>query len=395
MAIMPTKSDYYEVLGVERTASDKEIASAYRKLAIRYHPDSNPDDPNATERFKEAAEAYEVLRDAEKRARYDRYGHAGVGGGAEGFHSVEDIFEAFGDIFGGGVFGEFFGGGGGGGASRRSRRTRRGADLRCDVTLTLEESATGVSKKVRFKRSELCQTCQGSGARPGAGRDTCRHCGGHGQIVQSAGILRVQTTCPACHGAGVVITEPCDGCRGNGYVPRMAELTVAIPAGVDDGMRVRIQGEGEPSPDGGTPGDCYCFIKIKKHHLFQRDSRNLILELPISYSQAALGATIEVPTLTGPDHLEIPRGTQSGDVFRIRSRGMPDPRGGPTGDLLVQTFIETPKKLNTKQEQLLRQLAELEHVDVTPRRQSFLDKLRHYFTGDTDSEQENDSHESQ
>jgi molecular chaperone DnaJ len=391
MAIMATKTDYYETLGVSRTASDKEIASAYRKLAIRYHPDSNPDDPQATERFKEAAEAYEVLRDPEKRARYDRYGHAGVAGtGAEGFHSVEDIFEAFGDIFGGGVFGEFFGGGN----ARRARRSRRGADLRCDVELTLEEAAEGVKKTVRFKRSELCEQCSGSGARPGAGRETCRHCGGQGQIIQSAGILRVQTTCPTCRGAGVVITEPCDGCRGNGYVPRMAELTVAIPQGVDDGMRVRIPGEGEPSPDGGTPGDCYCFIKIKKHHLFQRDARNLILELPIAYTQAVLGARIEVPTLSGPDHLEIPRGTQSGDVFRIRSRGMPDPRGGPTGDLLVQTFIETPKKLTQKQEELLRQLAELEHVEVTPRRKTFLDKLRAYFTGEAHSEQENEKDES-
>jgi molecular chaperone DnaJ len=390
MANMVSKNDYYEVLGVSRTASEKEIATAYRKLAIRYHPDSNPDDPMATEKFKEAAEAYEVLRDAEKRARYDRYGHAGVAGAAEGFHSVEDIFEAFGDIFGGGVFGEFFGGG----SARRTRRTRRGADLRCDVQLTLEEAAAGVKKTVRFKRSELCQACGGSGARSGASRDTCRHCGGHGQIVQSAGILRVQTTCPTCHGAGVVITEPCDGCRGNGYVPRTAELTVAIPAGVDDGMRVRIQGEGEPSPDGGPPGDCYCFIKVRKHHLFHREGRHLILELPITFSQAALGARIEVPTLAGPDHLEIPRGTQSGDVFRIPSRGMPDPRNGPMGDLLVHTVIETPKKLSPKQEDLLRQLAELEHADVSPRRKSFLDKLRAYFTGDEHPEQEDESDES-
>ncbi len=384
MATMASKRDYYEILGVSRTATDAEIASAYRKMAIRYHPDSHPDDPEATEKFKLAAEAYEVLRDPEKRARYDRYGHAGVEGAARDFHSVEDIFDAFGDIFGGGIFGDLFGGG------RRSRRPRRGADVRCDVELTLEEAASGVKKNIRFQRNEICSTCGGTGAKSNAARETCRHCGGRGQIVQSAGILRVQTVCPTCRGAGVVITESCEQCRGRGYTPKTVELTVGIPAGIDTGMRVRLAGEGEPSPDGGPAGDCYCFVTVREHHLFERDGPNLILRLPITYCQAALGAKVAVPTLEGRDELEIPRGTQSGDVFRLRGRGMPDARGGPRGDLLVETYIETPKKLTPKQEELLRELAELEQSDVTPHRKSFLEKLRDYFTGEGEDEQDDE-----
>lgn len=374
---MATKRDYYDVLGVSRSARESEIAAAYRKLAIRYHPDSHPDDPEATEKFKEAAEAYEVLRDPEKRVRYDRYGHAGLEGSAASFHSVEDIFDAFGDIFQGGIFGDLFGGG------PRTRRRRRGADIRCDLELTLEEAAKGAKKKVRFERSEICHTCSGSGARPGSSRETCRHCGGRGQIVQSAGILRVQTTCPSCRGAGAVITERCPDCQGQGFVARHIELIITLPPGVDEGRPFRLSGEGEPSPDGGPPGDCYCFVSIKRHHLFQRDGKNLILQLPITYCQAALGAAIQVPTLSGPAELAVPRGTQSGDVFSLRGRGMPDPRGGPVGDLLVQTFIETPKRLSPKQEELLRQLAELEKSDVTPQRKSFLTKLREYFSGES------------
>jgi molecular chaperone DnaJ len=305
------------------------------------------------------------------------------------FDNVEDIFEAFGDIFGGGLFGEMFGGG------RRSRRPHRGNDVRCDVKLTLEEAATGVSKRVRFSRNEVCAKCGGSGAKPGASRETCRQCGGRGQIVQTAGILRVQTTCPTCRGAGVIVTEWCDGCRGQGVVPRSVEMNVRIPPGVDDGTRVRVQGEGEPSPDGGPPGDCYCFVSVKRHRLFQRDGRNLILQLPITYCQAALGATLDVPTMSGPEKLDVPRGTQSGDVFRMRGRGMPDLRGASPGDLLVQTYIETPKKLTAKQEELLRQLAELERTEVTPHRKSFLEKLRGYFTGEQAADDEDGSNESE
>lgn len=377
---MAVKRCYYEILGVEKSADKRSIARAYRKLAIKYHPDSNPDDQRATDLFREATEAYEILNDDEKRSRYDQYGHAGVEGAAHQFHSTEDIFEAFGEIFGGSVFGDFFGGGGGGGR-RGGRRRRRGNDVRADITLTLEEAASGVEKMIKFSRNERCTTCEGSGAKPGTSPDTCSTCGGHGQVLQSAGILRVQTTCPHCRGAGVVIQDPCSDCRGRGVQSRAVELEVSIPAGVDDGMRVRLSGEGESSPDGGPNGDCYCFIQVKRHDLFQRDGNNLILQLPISYTQAALGAEIKVPTLAGTDPLEIKRGTQSGEVFTIRGRGMPDPQGGAKGDLLVQTFIETPRKLTTEQEQLLRQLAELEHVEVSPQRKSFLEKLKDYLPG--------------
>ncbi len=374
---MAEKTCYYEVLRVERTAQKAEIDRAYRKLAIKYHPDSNRDDEDAVEKFKEATEAYEVLSDAEKRERYDRHGHAGVDG-VHQFNDVEDIFEAFGDLFGGGMFGDLFGGRGGG----RRRRQRRGADIRCDVTLTLEEAARGVEKDISFRRRVQCGTCEGNGAAPGSKPTTCETCGGQGQVIQSAGILRVQTACPHCSGTGQRISQPCDDCRGSGLQNERAELTVTIPAGVDDGMRVRVQGEGEASPDGGPVGDCYCFISVKPHELFKRDGKHLILQLPISYSQAALGAEIEVPTLDGRHTLRVEAGTQNGDVFTIKGMGVMDPRGGRPGDLLVQVFIEVPKKVSAEQERLLRELAELDHDAVLPHRKSFLDKLRDFFDAD-------------
>src|SRR5262245_50450797 len=247
MASMASKRDYYEVLGVKRDATQQQIAAAYRKLAVKYHPDSNPGDADAVEKFKEAAEAYEILSESEKRSRYDQFGHAGAEQFAHHFHDVEDIMEAFGDIFS-----EMFGGRRGGGG----RRTRRGADIRVDVTLDLEEAARGVTKPVDFPRNKACGTCKGTGSRPGSQRATCRRCNGHGQIAQSMGILRVQTTCPSCQGAGSIITDPCESCRGRGYLQERAHLDVAIPAGIDSGMRVRLAGYGEPSPDGGPPGDC-------------------------------------------------------------------------------------------------------------------------------------------
>jgi molecular chaperone DnaJ len=375
MATMASKRDYYEILGVKREASERDISVAYRKLAVKYHPDSNPGDAEATERFKECAEAYEILSDSEKRARYDQYGHAGTEQFAHHYENAEDIFEAFGDIFS-----EMFGGQRRGGG----RRVRRGADVRVDVTLTLEEAAKGAVKNVEFPRSKACNTCKGNGSKPGSQRQTCRHCQGRGQIVQSAGILRVQTACPACRGAGSLVTDPCTDCRGRGQVEERSKLDVTIPAGVDNGMRVRLAGYGEPSPDaGGPPGDCYCFVAVKKHKIFEREGNHLILRLPISYSQAALGAEIQVPTLNGPHDLRIPAGTQSGDVFRVRARGMADPRGGPAGDLHVQTYIEVPKKMTAKQEKLLRELAELEKHEVSPHRKSFLERIKEYFTPET------------
>lgn len=379
---MAEKTCYYEVLKVDRSASKTEIDRAYRKLAIKYHPDSNRDDESAVDRFKEATEAYEVLSDAEKRQRYDQYGHAGVEG-VHQFNDVEDIFEAFGDLFGGGMFGDLFGSRGRGGR----RRGRRGADIRCNVTLTLEEAARGARKDISFRRRVRCQVCGGSGAEPGSQPVTCGTCGGHGQVIQAAGILRVQTTCPACKGAGQQIQHPCGNCRGSGLQNDKAELTVTIPPGVDDGVRLRVQGEGEASPDGGPLGDCYVFINVRPHELFKRDGSHLILQLPISYTQAALGAEIDVPTLRGPEPLTIAPGTQNGDVFTIKGQGVVNPQTGQTGDLLVQVFVEVPKKLGSEQERLLRELAELDEQSVLPHRSSFLDKLRHFFDPDSHHQQ--------
>ena len=254
------------------------------------------------------------------------------------------------------------------------------------MTLELAEAAKGCQKTVKFARSLRCETCSGSGSRPGSKKETCRRCNGQGQVVQSAGFIRVQTTCPTCQGAGAVIADPCDKCRGQGFTAGQVKIEVTIPAGVDNGMRIRLQGEGEPSPDGGPAGDCYCFITVKEHSLFRRDGRNLLLQLPITFSQAALGATIEVPTLDGRTELSLPGGTQSGEVFRIRGQGLPDPRAGGVGDLLVQTSIEVPTKLTKKQQELLRELAKLENTHVSPQRKSFLEKLREFFTPTEPSE---------
>lgn len=380
-----TKRDYYEVLGVARNASAREISASYRKLAIKYHPDSNPGDEEATRLFKEAAEAYEVLGDADKRATYDRYGHAGfaAASGGAGFRDVEDIFDAFGDIFG---FGDVFGGG------RRRQRPRRGADVRTEVELTLEEAVSGTSKQIRFRRSKLCGGCSGSGAKPGSQPIVCGQCGGKGVVVQSAGILRVQTNCPACRGSGRLIAEPCAKCRGSGYEAEDLSINVDIPAGVDDGMQVRLSGQGEPSPQGGPPGDCYCVIRVREHELFERDGQNLFLQIPISYTQAALGATIEVPTLGGPHTLTIPAGSESGRQFVLRGYGTPSPHNRSRGDLYVRTFVEVPKHLSKREEELLRELAKIEHADVAPERKSFLDKIKAYFSGDTSADSSSKEH---
>ena len=372
MSSMATKRDYYEVLGVERNASDRDISSAYRRLAIKYHPDSNPNDEEATVLFKECAEAYEVLSDADKRAAYDRYGHAGVNaGGGGGFADVEDIFDAFGDMFG---FGDVFGGG------RRRRRPRRGADVKAQVVLDLEEAVRGVTKQVKFRRNKTCGTCEGSGAKAGAAPVGCRTCGGRGQVVQSAGILRVQTTCPHCQGSGRVINDPCGSCSGSGMEAEEVSLEVNIPPGVDDGMQVRLSGQGEASRHGGPAGDCYCVIRVREHSLFEREGTQLFIRMPISYTQAALGAEIEIPTLNGPKTVTVSPGTESGFVFKLRGLGVPDPHGGPKGDLLAQVYVEVPKKLDTRQEELLRQLAEVESTNVAPQRKSFLEKIRDYFS---------------
>ncbi len=372
MVKMAGKRDYYEVLGIERTATEKVVAESYRKLAIKYHPDKNPGDEEAIAMFKEAAEAFEVLGDKEKRARYDRHGHAAFENSGRGsqFHDVNDIFSAFGDIFGDSAFGDLFGG---------RRKANKGADVRCDVTLDLLEAARGVTKTIEFNRHETCPDCEGTGAKQGTSRTRCNYCNGRGQVVQATGIFRMQTTCPSCRGAGSIVKEPCPGCRAAGFVLRKVRREVQIPAGIDDQMRVRLPGEGEPSPGGGPRGDCYCFITVKEHSLFQREGQHLIVRMPISYCQAALGATIEVPTLDGPQEVKVPPGTATGEVFRLRGKGMPSPRGRDVGDLHVQVNIEVPKTLSPRQEELLRELAEHEHAEVSPHRKSFFDKVREYF----------------
>jgi molecular chaperone DnaJ len=374
MATMPTKRDYYEVLGLERSATHKEIAEAYRKLALQHHPDRNPNSDDAVGKFKEAAEAFEVLGDEEKRSRYDRYGHAGVEGGVHQFTDVNDILEAFGDIFGGGVFGDLFGGG-----RRGGRRPRKGEDVACELKIDLFEAARGVTKTIEFDRHEPCTECRGTGAKAGTKPETCRYCGGRGQVVQASGIFRVQTTCPACQGSGQLIKDPCSKCHGSAYVVKHVFREVKVPAGVDHHMRVRLAGEGEPSTNGGPPGDCFCVIILEKHPLFERDGHDLICQIPISYAQAALGAKIEVPTLDGPEDFDIPSGTQPNQVFKLRRRGMPDPRGGGKGDLLIVMNLEVPKSLSAKQEKLLRDMAIEEKTNVSPRRTSFLEKLKDYF----------------
>jgi molecular chaperone DnaJ len=371
---MADKRDYYEVLGVPRSAEAGRISEAYRKLALKYHPDRNPGDEEAVAKFKEAAEAFEVLSHQEKRARYDQYGFAGLGGGgASQFHDVGDIFQAFGDIFGGGLFGDIFGGGGGRG------RVHRGGDVHAETTLDLFEAATGTSKVIHFHRHERCETCKGTGAKPGSKVDQCRYCGGRGRVVQSTGVFSIQTTCPSCHGEGRTIREPCMDCRGSGYVQKKVTRKVDVPAGIENGSRLRLGGEGEPSPDGGPPGDCYCMIHIREHTLFQREGRHLLCHVPITYPQAALGAEIEVPTLESRESIAIPPGTQTGDVFTLRGKGMPELRSRSRGDLHVQVHIEVPKKLTPPHEEMLRQLADIENTHVSPKRKSFIDKVKEYF----------------
>ncbi len=372
---MANERDYYEVLGVERRADGAVIADAYRKLAIRFHPDKNPGNTEASDRFKEAARAFEVLSNDELRARYDRYGHAGLqGGGRHEFNDLSDIFDAFGDLFGGG--GVFSGAGGGG---RRANRARQGRDVGTSVSLSLLEAARGATKTVEFSRHELCGSCDGTGAKKGTKPQPCEYCAGHGQVIQSAGVFRLQTTCPSCRGAGTIIREKCPDCAGEGLSVEQVERRVTIPAGVDRDVRVRLAGEGEPGANGGPPGDCYCVIEIEDHPFLTREGRDLHCEVPITFSQAALGATVEVPTLDGPKPLAIARGTQAGDVVRVKGLGMPEVRGRGIGDLHVHVHVEVPKTLSPKAEQLLRELAAEEQKSVSPKRSSFFSRLGEYF----------------
>lgn len=386
MAPMATKRDYYEILDVAKDAAADEIKKAYRKLALKNHPDRNPGDDEAVERFKEAAEAFEVLSDQEKRARYDRYGHAGVQGarGGAGFTDINDIFDSFGDLFGG-IFGS---GGGGGGGQHGGRRPGRGKSLRTGITIDLLEAAHGCSRDLEIYRHEQCDTCSGSGAKAGSIAQSCDYCGGRGQVVQSQGFFRIQTTCPACHGEGAVIRDKCSSCGGSGQEARTAKLEVKVPAGVDNGMQLCLRGEGDPGTLGGPRGDLYVDIEVEDHPLFHRDETDLTCHIPITYSQAALGAEIDVPTLNGKHELNVPGGTQPGKVFRLRNLGMPDPHGRGRGDLFVEIQVEVPHQLNERQEELIRELAELEHADVSPHRKSFFESLKDYFSSDGEDEPE-------
>jgi molecular chaperone DnaJ len=368
-----SKRDYYEILGVGKTASETEIKAAYRKLAIKHHPDKNPDDHTAEEKFKEAAEAYSVLSDAQKRAAYDRFGHQGVGAGAggagfnPGFSNIEDIFDLFG-------FGDMFGGQRGG-----SRRTaaQRGADLRYDLEITLEEAAAGKEEKLRIPRLEKCDICDGKGAEKGNSIETCTTCNGSGQTRYQQGFFSVMRTCPTCSGKGRIIKNPCKKCRGAGRIEKEKSLEVKIPAGVETGSRLRIGGEGEAGTQGGATGDLFVVIHVKEHELFERQGTNLYSAVPITFAQAALGAEIKVKTLDGEENLKVPAGTQTGTVFRLKSHGMPSLNGRGKGDLFVAASLITPKTLTKEQRKILEQLAEIEDVDFQD--ESFMDKVRNMF----------------
>ena len=370
-----SKRDYYEILSVSRTATDQEIKSAYRRLAVKYHPDKNPNDATAEEKFKEAAEAYSVLSDAQQRQRYDRFGHAGVSSsagagnwGAPGFGGIEDIL---GDLFG---FGDVFGSGRGG--TRRST-AQRGADLRYDLEITLEEAAKGMTAQLRIPRLETCETCSGSGAKAGTQPENCTTCNGTGQVRYQQGFFSVARTCHVCRGVGRVIKDPCATCNGVGRIEREKQMEVKIPAGVETGSRLRVSGEGESGTQGGAPGDLYVVIHVAAHDQFERQGSNLYEAVPITFAQAALGADIMVKTLDADEKLKIPMGTQTGTVFRLRGKGMPALGGRGRGDLFVSVTVMTPTSLTREQRKLLEQLAEVESKDLEDK--GLVDKVRDIF----------------
>lgn len=376
------KEDYYELLGVERNVTAEDLKKAYRKKAVLHHPDKNPGNKAAEEMFKKVSEAYDVLQDPEKRAAYDRYGHAAFQGpaagarGAGGFHDPFDIFrEVFaGQGGGGGIFEEMFGGGGG---SRDQGRD--GADLRYDLEITLEESASGVEKEISFRKLVACSHCEGSGAEPGSKRVTCPTCRGAGQIRRSGGIIVFTQTCPTCGGAGKKIEKACTVCRGEGRVAKTTKLNVRIPAGVETGSRLRSGGNGEAGAAGGNAGDLYIVLTVKEHELFERQGDDLFCEIPIKFTLATLGGTIEVPTLFGKASLKIPASTQSGTTFRLRDKGIPSLRGGRQGDQLVRVHVEVPTALSAEQRKLLEDFARVSGDAAEPTSRSFLEKAKKFF----------------
>jgi molecular chaperone DnaJ len=373
---MATKRDYYEILGLGRDASADEIKKAFKKLAMKYHPDRNPDNPKAEESFKEVKEAYEILSDSQKKSAYDQFGHAGVDssmGGGQGFGGFSDFGDAFGDIFG-----DIFGGGRGSNQSN----VYRGADLRYNLEISLEHAAKGTETKIRIPVLVQCKTCYGSGAKKGTEPTTCDTCGGHGQVRMQQGFFSVQQSCPKCHGNGKVIKDPCAPCNGSGRIQESKTLSVKIPAGVDEGDRIRLSGEGEAGLNGGPSGDLYVVVSLKKHGIFERDGGDLHCEMPISFSTAALGGEIEIPTLDGHAKMKIPPETQSGAKFRLKGKGIKPVRENYTGDLICHVIVETPVKLTERQKEILIELEELNQADSgkhSPRSKSWLNKVKDFF----------------
>ena len=381
------KRCYYEMLGVTRESTSVEIKKAYRKMAVQHHPDKNPDDPNAEEKFKEIGEAYEVLSDDDKRAAYDRYGHAafsqGTGPsarGAGGFHDPMDIFrEVFGGGGGGSIFEEIFGAGGGGGRRQRGMK-RPGSDLRYDLPITLEEAAFGTEKELELEKFSSCESCSGSGAAGGKGDvRACPTCGGAGQVVTTRGFFQVQQTCPACAGSGETIANPCPSCEGEGRLQQTSRIKLKIPAGISEGSRLRSSGNGDAGLRGGPAGDLYVVIHIREHDVFERDHEDLYCEVPIPFSMAALGGDLVVPTLEGKASIKVPAGTQTDTAFRLRGKGMPDLGTGNKGDLLVNVQVEVPTKLSREQEEKLREFAESIGEENSPMRESFIEKAKRFF----------------
>lgn len=367
-----SKRDYYEVLGVERDVSEKDLKKAYRRVAMKFHPDRNPDDKEAEDKFKEASEAYEILSDSQKRAAYDQFGHAGVegaagGGGAGGFGNFSDIFgDVFGDIFGGGR-------GGRGGPAR-------GSDLRYTLELSLEDAVRGTTVKIKVPTLVACDPCDGTGAKKGSSPKTCTTCGGHGQVRMQQGFFSVQQTCPNCHGKGKIVSDPCTSCHGRGRLEETKTLSVKVPPGVDTGDRIRLSGEGEAGVDGGPAGDLYVQMSVQQHPIFERDGNNLYCEVPISFVDAALGGELEVPTLDGRVKLKVPEGTQTGKLFRLRGKGVAPVRGGSTGDLMCRVLVETPINLTLKQKDLLREFQGLmKEGKNSPKQTTWFEGMKNFF----------------
>jgi molecular chaperone DnaJ len=375
------KRDYYEVLGVERNVTEEEVKRAYRKLAVKFHPDKNPDDPHAEEKFKELGEAYDVLMDPDKRAAYDRFGHAAFapGGGGFGRGTFHDPFEIFREVFGGGGFGggifeTFFGG-----VVGQTEDRRRGSDLRYDMEIRLEEAAFGAEKQIEIDKLDTCDKCGGSGAEPGSRAIRCPSCGGRGQVVSSRGFFQVSQTCPRCRGAGEIIEKPCQKCLGEGRVEKLSRINLKITAGIREGTRLRSLNNGEAGVNGGPPGDLYVVIHIKEHKIFQREGDDLYREVPIAFWVAALGGEIDVPTLEGRAHLKVPAGTQSGQMFKLRGKGIVNVNGRSHGDLFARLIVEVPSRLNAEQRRKLEEFAALCGDENTPMGKSFFERAKEFF----------------